>query len=221
MRLRRPFCGAEPVIVMMGGGEGRRMLSHAPLLTLERRADTMAMAAPLYYTADLVREMPEDGNRYEVVHGELLVTPAPRMVHQHAVGELFVALHAYLRHEPIGVVWMSPADLSWAPDVLVQPDIFVAPVAQSRGGQWSDIQSLLLAVEVLSPSSARADRFTKRRLYQEAGVPTYWLVDTDRRLAEEWTPDAMMPRVERERLVWTPEGASRPFEMPIASLFSK
>lgn len=62
----------------------------------------MGMVAPVYYTADQIRALPEDGNRYEVVHGELLVTPAPRALHQEVVRRLLVALSRYLEAEPVG-----------------------------------------------------------------------------------------------------------------------
>jgi hypothetical protein len=62
----------------------------------------MGMVAPVYYTVDMVRALPDDGNRYEVVHGELLVTPAPRPWHEVIVGRLHSALAAYLRGEPGG-----------------------------------------------------------------------------------------------------------------------
>jgi Uma2 family endonuclease len=77
---------------------------------------------------------------------------------------------------------------------------------------------LLLAVEVLSPSSVRADRLTKRRLYQEVGVPMYWVIDADAGTAEIWTPVDRFPRMEAERLVWKAPEASRPFEMRLADL---
>jgi Uma2 family endonuclease len=76
-----------------------------------------------------------------------------------------------------GVVLTSPADISWGQDVLVQPDVFVVPVEQARTLEWSAIRHLLLVAEVLSPSTPRHDRFTKRRRYQEARVPLYWIVD--------------------------------------------
>jgi Uma2 family endonuclease len=75
----------------------------------------MGMAASIYYTADMVRALPDDGNRYEVVYGELLVTPAPRPWHQVVVHRLSVALELYLREQPAGVVLSSPADISWGP----------------------------------------------------------------------------------------------------------
>ena len=104
-------------------------------------------------------------------------------------------------------------------DVLVQPDVFVVPLDEARTGDWSKLRSLLVAAEVLSPSTARADRFTKRRRYQEARVPMYWVVDGADQLVEVWTPDAEFPAVERERLVWHPAGASQPFTFKLAELF--
>jgi Uma2 family endonuclease len=77
----------------------------------------------------------------------------------------------YLRSYRVGHLIASPADISWGSDTLVQPDLFVVPVEQARTLEWSAMRSLLLAIEVLSPSSARADRFTKRRLYLQQGVP--------------------------------------------------
>ena len=179
----------------------------------------MGMSAPLYYTAEMVRAMPDDGNRYEVVYGELLVTPAPRLWHQVLVKRLSVALGLYLERHPIGELLTSPADISWGPDVLVQPDVFVVPPDEARTLTWSHIRTLLLVAEVLSPSSARGDRFIKRLRYRQAGVPLYWIVDGDDRSVEIWTPADDFPAVEREWLVWHPAGARQPFTLQLGDLF--
>lgn len=179
----------------------------------------MGMAAPIYYTADMVRALPEDGNRYEVVHGELLVTPAPRLWHQELAARVLIAVRDYLARVPVGHLLQSPADISWGPDVLVQPDLFVAPLEQVRTLDWTKVKDLLLVIEVLSPASTRADRFTKRRLYQERRIPVYWVVDGDQRVVEVWTPDARLPRVERESLVWHPAGAAYPLDLDLQELF--
>jgi Uma2 family endonuclease len=179
----------------------------------------MGMAGPVYHTADMVRAMPDDGNRYEVVYGELLVTPAPRPWHQVVVQRLAVALANYLEREPAGLVLSSPADISWGEDVLVQPDVFVAPREEVRTLTWSGIRTLLLVAEVLSPSSVKGDRFLKRLRYREAGVPLYWVVDADERVVEVWTPKDEFPTFERERLVWRPAGAREPFGLELEQLF--
>src|SRR5438552_1526489 len=168
-----------------------------PLRISRRRGEPMGMAAPAYFTADMVRAMPDDGNRYEVVYGGLLVTPAPRLWHRRLVLRLASALEHYLsRHPGAGVAFTSPADISWGEDVLVQPDVFVVPVEQASVLEWSAIHDLLLVAEVLSPSTPRHDRFTKRRRYQEARVPLYWIVDGDARRVEVWSPGDAFPRIE-------------------------
>jgi Uma2 family endonuclease len=178
----------------------------------------MGMAAPTYWTADMVRALPDDGNRYEVVYGELLVTPAPRPWHEVVNQRLLFAVDSYLHHEPVGIVLGSRGDISWTPDTLVQPDVFVVPIDEARTLKWVNFRSLLLVAEVLSPSSVRADRFLKRRRYQEARVPLYWVVDADAHEVEVWTPDVHFPTVERERLVWHPTGATTPFTLELAEL---
>jgi Uma2 family endonuclease len=81
------------------------------------------------------------------------------------------------------------------------------------------VRDLLLVAEVLSPSNPRYDRFIKRRRYQEAGVPLYWIVDGDERQVEVWTPTDLFPRIERDRLVWHPEGIGEPFTLLVEDLF--
>jgi Uma2 family endonuclease len=184
-----------------------------------RRDERMGMADPLYYTADMVRAMPDDGNRYEVVYGELLVTPAPRAWHQVLVLRLSRALSEYLDRETLGIVLASPADISWGPDVLIQPDVFVVAAEEARTLNWRRMRTLLLVAEVLSPTTARSDRFIKRLRYREAGVPLYWVVDGDERSVEVWTPADEFPATERERLVWQPAGATQPFILELEALF--
>jgi Uma2 family endonuclease len=179
----------------------------------------MGMAASVYYTAEMVRAMPDDGNRYEVVYGELLVTPAPRVWHQVLVHRLGVAIELYLRTEPAGMVFTAPADISWGRDVLVQPDVFVVVPEEARTLTWSRVQTLLLVAEVLSPSTARGDRMLKRLRYREAGVPLYWLVDGDERSVEVWTPGDDFPAIERERLVWQAPRSRMPFTLTLEELF--
>jgi Uma2 family endonuclease len=97
--------------------------------------------------------------------------------------------------------------------------VFVVPAEQSRASEWSEIRDLMLVAEVLSPSSRRHDRFTKRRRYQQAGVPLYWIVDADAQQVEVWTPADLFPRIERDRLTWQPEGVTEPLVLPIEELF--
>jgi Uma2 family endonuclease len=174
----------------------------------------MANPEPIYYTADMVRELVDESRpwpRYECVYGELLVSPAPKTPHQTVATRLLYRLTAYVDAMAVdAVVYMSPADISFGP-----------ARAAWRGEGWPAITWLLLATEVLSPSTRHADRFRKRRLYQDEGVPLYWIIDRESESAEIWTPEAHFPTIERERLVWHPEGAAEPFVCPLAELYAE
>ncbi len=179
----------------------------------------MGMAAPAYYSAEMVRTLPDDESRYETVHGELLVTPAPSAWHQELVLRLSEHLRVYLRRNRIGHLYQSPADISWGSDILVQPDLFVVDLGEARTLDWARMTTLLLTVEVLSPSTERFDRFTKRRLYQEVGIPLYWIVDPDLKAVEVWTPEAQFPSIEREPVEWKPEAATEAVVLELEELF--
>lgn len=173
------------------------------------------------WTADMVRALPDDGNRYEVIDGELLVTPAPTVRHQRAVTAMVVRLDIYVRSAGLGEAMASPADIEFREDRLAQPDVFVAPLGAGgrKAREWPEIKGLLLAVEVLSPSTARADRQVKRRLYQEEPVGEYWIVDLDGRVIERWRPGDDRPEVLSDRLVWQPDSNLPPFELHLPAFF--
>ena len=161
--------------------------------------------------------------RYELIDGELLVTPAPRLAHQVASFELCALLHAYLTREPQGIAVMSPSDLELRPGTITQPDIFVIPAGTTIADdtlQWTDVKSLLLAVEVLSPSSLRTDRVTKRDFYLESRVDEYWVVDLDARVIERWRPAQETPDLLREQIEWAPGGRD-PLVIDVPALFDR
>ena len=169
------------------------------------------------WTAERIRALPDDGLRHEVVDGEHLVTPAPRAPHQVALSELEALLRPYVKEHGLGRIIHSPADIEFDPRTLVQPDLFVT--SKRRVKTWADAQPLRLAVEVLSPGTARADRFVKRRRYQRAKVPEYWIVDLDARLVERWRPGDKRPEVLAERLEWQPDASLPPLVLDLVALF--
>ena len=179
------------------------------------------MAMPAFsavWTAEMARALPVDGNRYEVVHGELLVSPAPRPFHQEVVWRLMSALRPYLAREPVGHAFAAPLEARHSQTTELQPDIVVFRSGAVTPTSWSSLGHALLVIEVLSPSTARTDRFVKRPVVQQAGVPLLWLVNIDDGAVEWWTPEAHLPRVERERLAWHPAGASAPFLIELDEL---
>jgi Uma2 family endonuclease len=183
----------------------------------------MGMPQPMAdWTVERVLALPDDGNRYEVVDGELLVSPAPSLPHQVAVPALYDRLKPYVSAHVLGRVLLSPADIEFDKRTLLQPDLFVAPLIKGRPPRsWKEIRSLLLAVEVLSPSTARADRQVKRRRYQRHGVPEYWIVDLDARLIERWRPADERPEILAERLAWSPSADLPPLNIDLPALFAE
>jgi len=168
----------------------------------------MAMPAQhTEWTVDMVRALPDDGNRYEVIDGELFVTPAPSVVHQRAVVELVLLVAPYVRTHRIGEALIAPADVVvYGPRKFVQPDLFVVPLVNGAPMRaWTGVGRLLLAVEVLSPSTEHTDRGRKRILYKEKGVPEYWIVDIEARAIERRRPDDSPVEVLTESIEWTPE----------------
>ena len=106
------------------------------------------------WTAERVRALPDDGRRYELIEGELVVTPAPRGLHQVAIRELVRHLDPWLRDWGIAELLFAPADLALGEDEVLQPDLFVYRTANRKPlHDWSDITELLLVIEVLSPST--------------------------------------------------------------------
>ena len=174
------------------------------------------------WTADMVRALPDDGNRYEVVDGELLVTPAPTATHQRAVTQFLVLLEEYARTSGIGEALTSPADWELDPHGMVQPDVFVQGYVDGRPARaWNSGAPLLLVVEILSPGTARADRTIKRRRYQRAGIPEYWIVDLDGRVVERWRPDDARPEVLGESLEWRPVSTAEALTIALPPLFAR
>lgn len=193
---------------------------------------------PKRWTAEEVRALPEDGRRYELIDGILIVngvelpsgdladatpevTPSPSWRHQDVVGALHVVLRAYVRDHAIGHLLMAPADTAPLAGTVAQPDLFVVPLVGGRPPKdWDEAGRLILAVEVLSPSSTRTDRVRKRHLYQRVGVPEYWIVDPNAQLVERWRPDDDRPELLDETLVWHPDPEMPALSIDLAELFA-
>jgi Uma2 family endonuclease len=172
------------------------------------------------WTAEMVRALPGDGNRYEVLDGVLFVSPAPSALHQRAVARLWAILDDYCRKYRIGEAMISPADIEFSEHRVLQPDVFVIPLIDGRRiRSWNEVTSLLLSAEVISPSTARADRGEKRRILQDEHVPDYWIVDLDARIFERWRPVDERPEVLSDRLQWHPEPAVTPLVIDLREYF--
>ena len=145
----------------------------------------MATRVILTYT-DLAA-LPADGKRYELHEGEIYMTAAPRPRHQQVIGNLYLIIADHVRRFGLGEVLLSPIDVILAEVTVVEPDLIYLDA--SRLGRISDrgIEGPpTLAIEVLSPSTAAADRGVKRQLSARYGVPHYWIVDPDARVIETY-----------------------------------
>lgn len=165
------------------------------------------------------RDAAPPGERWELVDGEVLVTHSPHWMHQRTLVRLTVLLDPYVRTQGLGELFLSPLDVKLEPGLVLQPDLLVVPSGEIR--RKSDIvRRLLLAVETVSPTSARHDRVTKRPVYQRNRVPEYWIVDEMSRTVERWTPVDERPELVAERLVWHPAGAAQPFVLDLVAFFA-
>jgi Uma2 family endonuclease len=176
------------------------------------------------WTADEVRrlitESPLATPRYELVDGDLLVTPSPTGPHQRAVALLLQALMTYFERNPVADVYISPFDVELEPGSIVQPDVFVVPLGESRRLlAETPARELLVAAEVLSPSSGRHDKVAKRLLYGRH-VPEYWIVDLDARIIERWRPNDERPGVLVTLLEWPVPSATEPFRLHLPKYFA-
>ncbi len=129
--------------------------------------------------------LPNDGKRYEIIEGELFVTPSPNFSHQIVVTRLTRYLSAFVEDNRLGLVFVSPFDVVFSQFDVVEPDILYVSKARSSVLTEKNVQgSPDLVVEVLSPSTAKIDRTTKLKLYARFGVEEYWIIDPEGPAAE-------------------------------------
>jgi Uma2 family endonuclease len=122
--------------------------------------------------------LPNDGKRYEIIEGELLVTPAPRILHQVVVTQLAAALLTHAKRHGLGQVFVAPVDIVFSEFDVVEPDIVYISKARASVLTEKNVQGAPdLAVEVLSETTERIDRTTKLKLYGKFGVQEYWIID--------------------------------------------
>jgi Uma2 family endonuclease len=135
----------------------------------------MAISVPRYTIEDLER-FPHDGNRYELLDGVLLVTPAPAPSHQIIASRIQSRLSQAVEWSGHAHV-VAPGAVVRAPDTQLQPDLLVYPARFSPNTDWRRIDEHWLAVEIFSPSSRIYDHDFKRDAYFALGVQQMWLVD--------------------------------------------
>jgi Uma2 family endonuclease len=153
--------------------------------------------------------LPDDGNRYEVIAGELFVTPSPRTLHQEVVGEFYTLLKAFVRTHGLGKVLVSPIDVIFGTgDYLVPDVVFVRRERQEIVTRRGVEGTPDLVIEVLSDSTVFRDRGIKRERYAHFGVAQYWIVDPHTQVVQVYRllEDASRPSMmTSEILEWQPD----------------
>ena len=141
----------------------------------------IATLRPLTY--DDLLEMPDDGQRYEIIDGELIVSPAPIANHQRVLKRLVRVFDDFANETGRGEVFFAPFDVQLGYHDIVEPDLVFIAAEQGRvPGQDHKFEgSPVLVVEVISPSSGQTDRVKKMALYARSGVLEYWIADPEQR----------------------------------------
>jgi Uma2 family endonuclease len=136
------------------------------------------MSANVVLTYDDYAALPEDGRRYELYEGELVMTPSPRPRHQSVIGNLHLVFAEHVRAQGLGEVYLSPIDVILSHVTVLQPDLVYVDRARLEIVTDRAIEGApTLVVEVLSPSTDARDRGVKPALYARYGVPFYWIVE--------------------------------------------
>jgi Uma2 family endonuclease len=169
--------------------------------------------------ADYAR-LPDDGNHYEVLDGELLVTPSPSPLHQRIAFRLAMAIDAYVERHGLGVV-IPDVDLLFVSGQFLRPDLLVVPERSREGITNRGVETApLLVVEILSPTSAAIDRVKKPARCGDFGIPEYWVLDPEEHCAWVWRFASGVAGPERTEgwLEWHPEGAPEPLALDLGAL---
>jgi Uma2 family endonuclease len=196
----------------------QRSFGHACDRATAEEGRQMQMATKLKrWTLDEVHRLPDDGNKYELVRGDLFVTPPPTDDHETIAARLAKVLTPYVETQRLGLVYRPRAVLRFE-DSEVEPDLMIRQPSPRRHTAWEHAPRPILIVEVLSDSTRRRDRTDKRQLYADAHIAEYWMVDPDRRVVTVVQP-GHADRVVSDLLTWSPAGTSAPFEIRLAELF--
>jgi len=166
--------------------------------------------------ADLDR-LRDDGNRYELVDGDLFVTPPPSYDHEDVLAVLSALLAPYVARHRLGRVYHPRAVIEGAGS-RTEPDLMVRPVPATRPGSWASMPVPTLVVEELSDSTRRRDQVEKRAFYARIGVPCYWILDRESRSIRVVRP-GRPDDVRDSTLSWHPQGADEPLAIDVGALY--
>ena len=179
----------------------------------------MGMAATIpYYTVEDLAHFPNDGNRYELLDGVLLVTPAPGFSHELVVSRISQFLTPAVQVPGYAFV-LTHGAVALLPKTQLEPDLLVVPASVSPNSKWHEITGHWLAVEVISRSSRIYDRDFKRDAYLTLGVREVWLVDRDDRSVDVTRARGEIETV-RDTIVWRPPTLDLEVRVDLREIFA-
>jgi len=178
----------------------------------------MALSTSAWTLAELDR-LPDDGNKYELIDGELFVTPAPSPAHERLALVLHRLLSPFVQAEHLGDVYTPRAVVRTA-EAEVEPDLMVRPPTPTLPETWEEMPTPLLVVEILSRTTQRRDHEQKRAFYLRIGVAEYWIVDRWERSVRVIRRDAD-DVVADSTLKWQPASASDALRIDVAAYFDE
>lgn len=185
----------------------------------------MAMPAAFErWTVDLLDALPESSERFELIDGDLYVTPSPGLAHQRGVLELSLLLGPYTKRVGSCELIISPSDVWREPrqENRVQPDLYVVRLLDGKAPRYPfHLRELLLAIEVASPGRPVLDYQVKRRLYANEGVAEYWVVNLEERNVTRWRGTDERGDVVTDRIEWRPAVSAEPLLLDLPAFFNE
>ena len=165
-------------------------------------------ASTKQWTLEELHGLPDDGNKYELVDGELYVTPPPNTDHETILARLSRILEPYVARERLGFVY-HPRSVFRIGGSEVEPDLIIRQPPPGERTPWEDMPLPILVVETFSPYTRRRDVGVKYDFYMRSGIAEYWMIDPERMtitIARPGEEDGIVG----DALVWHPAGASEP-----------
>ena len=169
------------------------------------------------WTLEELHRLPDDGNKYELVRGQLFVTPAPTLDHETIIARLTRIIDPFVAANDLGLVFHARSIMRFDGSE-VEPDLMVRQLHPGGSRNWDQAPTPSLVVEVLSPSTQRRDVGDKRQLYLDAKVPEYWVVDPDAKTIRVVRPgerDCLIA----DRVTWAPIGARESLIVLVSEIF--
>jgi Uma2 family endonuclease len=169
------------------------------------------------WTLEELHRLPDDGNKYELVRGELFVTPPPTDSHETILARLSRLLEPYVASQRLGFIY-HPRSVVRFEGSEVEPDLMVRQPQAKPDAKWEEAPTPILVVEVLSGSTRRRDRNQKRALYLDVGVAEYWIIDPETSAVTAVRPGEP-DQLCKDTLTWLPPGASSALTLAVKDLF--